>query len=298
MASIKMTRRGTLITLGAASVGLLTTRYFMMDKLMNQATTERMPVLFIGHGSPMNAIDTNPYTKTLNRLGAALPKPKAILTISAHWITNGTWVTEAAKPETIHDFGGFPQALFDVQYPAPGSPEIAKLVQDTILNPKVQGDQSQWGLDHGAWSVLRHMYPLADIPVLQLSIDMRQPAEYHMNLGQQLSKLRDKGVLILGSGNLVHNLRQIRWEADAKPFDWAVEFDEWIKNKIVNGDFNSAIKDFHTTTAGKLSVPTLDHYLPLHYILGASDTKDQLKFEYEEMQNGSISMRSFSLGRT
>jgi len=297
MASIKMNRRTTLLSLGAASVGLITTRFFMMNKLLDGSSTERMPVIFIGHGSPMNAIDTNPYTKTLNKLGAELPKPKAILVVSAHWITSGTWVTEATKPKTIHDFGGFPQALFDVQYPAPGSPEIAKLVQDSISNPKVHGDQSQWGLDHGTWSVLRHMYPLADIPVLQLSIDMRQPADYHMNIGQQLSKLRDKGVLILGSGNLVHNLRQIRWEPDSKPFEWAVEFDEWIKNKLVDGDFNSAVKDFHTTTAGKMSVPTLDHYLPLHYILGASDKKDQLKFEYEEMQNGSISMRSFSLGR-
>ncbi len=174
--------------------------------------TERIPVLFIGHGSPMNAIEINNYTKTLNALGKNLPKPKAILMVSAHWMTEGTYITEMQKPKTIHDFYGFPQKLFDVQYPAPGSPEIAKLVQETVLDPKVHGDKEMWGLDHGTWSVLRHMYPDADVPVMQLSIYMAQPPEYHVKLGQQLSKLRDQGVLILGSGNLVHNLRQIKWE--------------------------------------------------------------------------------------
>lgn len=258
--------------------------------------TERMPVLFIGHGSPMNAIEINNYTKTLNALGKNLPKPKAILMVSAHWMTEGTYITEMQNPKTIHDFYGFPQKLFDVQYPAPGSPEIAKLVQETVLVPKVHGDKEMWGLDHGTWSVLRHMYPDADIPVMQLSIYMAQPPEYHVKLGQQLSKLRDQGVLILGSGNLVHNLRQIKWEPNAQPFDWAVEFDNWLKEKLVDRDFKAVQNDFHKTKAGQLSVPTLDHYLPLHYILGAADSRDELKFEYEEMQNGSISMRSFRLG--
>lgn len=258
--------------------------------------TERMPVLFIGHGSPMNAIEINNYTKTLNALGKNLPKPKAILMVSAHWMTEGTYITEMQNPKTIHDFYGFPQKLFDVQYPAPGSPEIAKLVQETVLDPKVHGDKEMWGLDHGTWSVLRHMYPDADIPVMQLSIYMAQPPEYHVKLGQQLSKLRDQGVLILGSGNLVHNLRQIKWEPNAQPFDWAIEFDQWLKEKLVDRDFKAVQNDFHKTKAGKLSVPTLDHYLPLHYILGAADSRDELKFEYEEMQNGSISMRSFRLG--
>lgn len=268
----------------------------MLNRLKDGPSTERMPVLFIGHGSPMNAIDSNDYTRTLTALGKNLPVPKAILVISAHWMTEGTWVTEMPKPKTIHDFYGFPQELFDVQYPAPGSPETAKLIQNITSNPKVHGDKEQWGLDHGTWSVLRHLYPKANIPVMQLSIDMSQPPEYHVQLGQQISKLRDQGVLILGSGNLVHNLRQIRWEANAQPFEWAVEFDEWLKEKLLDRDFKSVLNDFHATTAGKLSVPSMDHYYPLHYILGAADKNDPLKFEFEELQNGSISMRSFRLG--
>ncbi len=266
----------------------------MLNQLMDGPKSGRMPLLFIGHGSPMNALATNPYTQALSALGANLPRPRAILVISAHWMSEGSWVTAMANPKTIHDFYGFPQALFDVQYPAPGSPEIAKLVGEA--DPKIHGDQEMWGLDHGTWSVLRHMYPQADIPVLQLSLDMRQPPEYHIQLGKQLSKLRDQGVLILGSGNLVHNLRTIRWEPQAPVYEWATEFDEWLKNKLAARDFTAVLNDFHKSQAGKLSVPTLEHYYPLHYILGAADKKDELRFEYEEMQNGSISMRSFSLG--
>lgn len=243
----------------------------------------------------MNAIDTNDYTRWLAAFGPTLPKPKAILVISAHWMTRGTWVTKMKNPKTIHDFGGFPQALFDMQYPAPGSPEIAKLVQTTITDPKIFGDADQWGLDHGTWSVLCHLYPKADIPVLQLSMDMTKPLEYHVELGKQLSVLRHQGVLILGSGNLVHNLRQISWDPKAKPFDWAVEFDEWLKEKITSRDLKAITKDFSASKAGQMSVPTLDHYIPALYILGAADASDDLKFEYEEMQNGSISMRSFKL---
>jgi len=283
-------RRTALVAAGTVAAGLA------LYKLSRFTMTERMPVLFIGHGSPMNAIEINNYTKTLNALGKNLPKPKAILMVSAHWMTEGTYITEMQNPKTIHDFYGFPQKLFDVQYPAPGSPEIAKLVQETVLVPKVHGDKEMWGLDHGTWSVLRHMYPDADIPVMQLSIYMAQPPEYHVKLGQQLSKLRDQGVLILGSGNLVHNLRQIKWEPNAQPFDWAVEFDQWLKEKLMDRDFKAVQNDFHKTKAGQLSVPTLDHYFPLHYILGAAESSDELKFEYEEMQNGSISMRSFRLG--
>lgn len=256
----------------------------------------RMPVLFIGHGSPMNAIDDNGYTRAVRKLGANLPRPKAILVISAHWMTEGTWITAMEKPKTIHDFYGFPQALFDVQYPAPGSPEIAKLIRESVPDPKIHADTEMWGLDHGAWSVLRHLYPQADVPVMQLSLHMEQPAEYHFQLGRQLARLRDEGVLLLGSGNLVHNLRRIRWEAHVQPFDWAVEFDEWIKEKITQRDFAALMRDFRSTEAGRLSVPTLEHYLPLLYVLGAADEKDELRFEYEELQNGSISMRSFSFG--
>lgn len=273
----------------------------MLDKLFDgksfdTAPSPRMPVLFIGHGSPMNAIDKNSYTRTLNELGQRLQRPKSILVISAHWMSEGSWVTAVEKPKTIHDFYGFPQELFDVQYPAPGSPELANLMIDTIQDPNVYGDKEMWGLDHGTWSVLRHLYPEADIPVVQLSIYMEQPPEYHVKLGQQLSFLREKGVLILGSGNLVHNLRCIRWGSEAKPYDWAIEYDEWLKKKLEERDFHSLLHNFHQTEAGRLSIPSMDHYYPLHYVLGASDKKDELRFEYEEMQNGSISMRSFSLG--
>lgn len=267
----------------------------MGKNFLENSERQRMPVLFIGHGSPMNAIQTNDYTSSLARIGKEIPKPHAILVISAHWMTEGTWVTKMEKPKTIHDFFGFPKELFDVRYPAPGSPETAKQIQE-FTDHKVQGDSSSWGLDHGTWSVLRHIYPEAKVPVLQLSLDLALPADYHFKLGQQLSKLRDRGVLIIGSGNLVHNLWQIRWEPDAKPYDWALEFDDWLKQKIRDRDFAALLHEFQNTAAAKLSVPTLDHYVPLHYILGAVDDLDELKVEYEEIQNGSISMRSFRYG--
>lgn len=259
-------------------------------------TKPQMPVLFIGHGSPMNAIASNPYTKALNALASRLPKPRAILVVSAHWMTKGTWITEMEAPRTIHDFFGFPKALFDVQYPAPGSPEIAKSIRESIAQPKIQSDTQDWGLDHGTWSVLKHLYPNADIPVLQLSLDMTKPPEFHFNLGRELSSLRHEGILILGSGNLVHNLQSIRWESHAKPYDWAIEFDAWIKERLNVGDYSSILYDFHKSEAGKLSVPTLDHYYPIHYILGAAQSSEPLQFEYEELQNGSISMMSFRVG--
>ena len=255
-----------------------------------------MPVLFIGHGSPMNALANNRYTQTLSQLGKKIPTPKAILVLSAHWLSQGTWVTQMAKPRTIHDFGGFPQALFDVEYPAPGSPETAALIQSVIIDPKIQLDSSEWGLDHGTWSVLRHLYPAAEIPVLQMSLSYRESPEYHFKLGEDLARLREMGVLILGSGNIVHNLRKIQWDENAKPYDWAIEFDEWIKTKIEERNFKEILLGPTASAAGRLSVPTVDHYLPLLSVLGAASAPDELRFEYEEMQNGSISMRSFSFG--
>lgn len=253
-----------------------------------------LPALFLGHGSPMNAIDDNPFTQRLNTLGKELEKPEAILVISAHWMTEGTWLTHMECPKTIHDFYGFPKPLFDVQYPAPGRPDIAEAIQKEITTPKIHLDNEAWGLDHGTWSVLRHMYPDADIPVMQLSIYMSRPPEYHVKLGEELAKLREKGVLIVGSGNIVHNLRRISWEANAAPYDWALEFDEWIKEKLVKRDFKAIQDDFLKSEAGKLSNPSLDHYYPMLYILGAANKDDELKFEYEEIQNASISMRCFS----
>lgn len=257
---------------------------------------DRMPVLFIGHGSPMNALADNAYTQWLGSLGKELPRPKAILCISAHWLTVGTFITSAKNPKTIHDFGGFPQPLFAIQYPAPGSLDTVKAVQELIQDPLIVSDD-EWGFDHGSWSVLRHMYPNADIPLVQLSIDSNQPPEYHYKLGKQLARLRDQGILILGSGNIVHNLGQIRWQSDAPACDWAVEFDSWIKAKLEKRDFSAILSESLGTAAGRLSIPTPDHFYPLLYVLGASDTKDNLIFEYEEIQNASISMLSISFGR-
>lgn len=241
----------------------------------------------------MNAIEKNPYTQMLENLARKIQRPKAILVISAHWMSEGTWVLGMDRPKTIHDFHGFPQELFDVQYPAPGSPGTARLITDTVTDPRIGNDLGTWGLDHGAWSVLRHMYPEADVPVLQMSLYMARPPEYHFNLGQQLSKLRDLGILIAGSGNLVHNLHRMDWGARAKPHDWAVEFDAWLKTRLEARDFSALIKDFHNTEAGKLSIPTMDHFLPLHYILGAADSEDELRFEFEEIHHAAISMRTF-----
>jgi 4,5-DOPA dioxygenase extradiol len=264
--------------------------------LLDGKTTSRMPVLFLGHGSPMNAIADNNFTRTLHTLGKRVPRPTAILCVSAHWMSEGTWVTGMTNPKTIHDFYGFPQPLFDVQYNAPGNPETAKMIQSVITDPKINIDHEMWGLDHGTWSVLRHMYPEADIPVLQMSIYMEQPPEYHVKVGEELRKLREKGVLVIASGNIVHNLRRIIWEPDAKPYDWAIEFDEYVKQKLLKRDFKSLTHEALKSEAGKLSVPTPDHWYPLLYAIGASDKNDEMKFEYEEMQNGSISMRCVSFG--
>ncbi len=268
-----------------------------LDGLTSSKKTAKFPVVFLGHGSPMNAIADNNFTKTLNLLGKDLPKPNAILCISAHWMTEGSWLTSMEAPKTIHDFYGFPQALFDVQYPAKGDPELAKLITKEITSPSLHLDSEAWGLDHGTWSVLKHMYPEANIPVIQLSLNMARTPEYHYNLGKELARLREQGVLIVGSGNIVHNLRTIKWDEKAPAYPWAIEFDEWAKKKIETREYKSLYDDALKSEAGRLSVPTLDHYLPMLYILGASDSKDELKFEYEEMQNASISMRCFSFGR-
>ena len=252
----------------------------------------KMPTLFLGHGSPMNALADNDFTKSLQAISNKVGSPKAILIISAHWETNGTWVTSMENPKTIHDFYGFPKPLFDIQYPAKGDVELAKNVHSHIVNPKIHLDE-KWGLDHGTWSVLKHMYPKANIPLVQLSIDRNQPFNYHFELGTQLRFLRKQGVLIVGSGNITHNLRRISWEENAPITGWAKEFDEWVKRKSVERDFKSLVNDPLKSEAGKLSIPTPEHYLPLLYILGASDVKDELTFDIEEFQNASLSMRSF-----
>jgi len=256
------------------------------------------PVLFIGHGSPMNGIEDNEFSRTWTKFGNEIPKPKAVLVISAHWLTNGTHITAMQNPKTIHDFGGFPQALFDVQYPAPGSPEIAAEAAKLITTTNVALDHD-WGLDHGTWTVVRHMYPIADIPVLQLSIDYSKPAQYHFDLAQQLKALRKKGVLIIGSGNMVHNLRMVAWDKLREPeygFDWAIEMNTVFKEKIGNRDFKSLINYEQLGAAAKLAIPTPDHYYPLIYSLALQDNKDDISFFNDKLVGGSLNMTSVKLG--
>ncbi|UYW02581.1 4,5-DOPA dioxygenase extradiol [Flavobacterium agricola] len=253
-----------------------------------------MPVLFIGHGSPMNGIENNSYSQTWAELGNTIPTPKAVVVISAHWLTKGTHITAMNNPKTIHDFGGFPQALFDVQYPAPGSLEIANETKKLITSTNV-GLDHDWGLDHGTWTVVRHMYPKADIPVLQLSIDYYKPAEYHYNLALQLAELRKKGVLVIGSGNMVHNLREISWKNMNEEFgyDWAKEMNTIFKEKIADGDHKALIEYEKLNKAALLAIPTPDHYYPMIYTLGLRSAKDQVTFFNDSCVGGSLTMTSF-----
>jgi 4,5-DOPA dioxygenase extradiol len=211
-------------------------------------------------------------------------------------MTEGTWVTGMEKPKTIHDFYGFPEALFAVQYPAPGSPETAALVQSTVRQPPVQIDGELWGLDHGAWSVLKHMYPAADVPVVQVSIYMSQPSEYHFQLGERLRPLREQGILIVGSGNVVHNLRKIDFSDDAKPHNWAIEFDAWVKDRLEARDFTAIVNDAEQKAIGRLSIPTPDHWYPFITSLGAAEPDEPLTFVHEGIDNASISMRCVQFG--
>ena len=259
---------------------------------------EKMPVLFIGHGSPMNAIEDNEFSQRWHQMGKEISTPKAVVVISAHWLTKGTLVTAMPNPKTIHDFGGFPQALFDVQYPAPGSPELATEIQKLITNPAVELDHD-WGLDHGTWSVVKHMYPDADIPVLQLSIDYYKPAAYHYELAKQLLSLRKKGVLIIGSGNMVHNLRMVAWDKLNEPeygFDWALEMNDIFKNKISNGFHKELIQYEKLNKSATLAIPSPDHYYPLLYILALQTDNDKVEFFNDKAVGGSLTMTSVKIG--
>lgn len=255
-------------------------------------SSERAPALFIGHGSPMNAIERNEYNQSWAVLGKKLPRPKAILTISAHWLTRGTRVTSMEQPKTIHDFGGFPQVLFDQQYPAPGAPDFAALTQELVTTTNVQSD-FEWGLDHGTWSFLLPMYPKADIPVYQLSLDYYKPMSYHYTLARELRELRKKGVMIIGSGNIVHNLGMITFSG--KPYNWAVEFDEKIKSFLDVANHEGIIHYDRLGAVAKLAVPTHDHYLPLLYAIAQQEKNESLTFFNEKTELGSVSMRSFIL---
>lgn len=277
------------------SLGLLAPYAMTLNDLEKMTSgftgTNKMPILFVGHGNPMNAISENSFTQGWANVAKNIPKPAAILCVSAHWLTRGTHVTAMEQPKTIHDFGGFPKELFAVQYPAPGSPETAKLVQESITTTHVGADH-EWGLDHGTWSVLVKMYPEADIPVLQLSIDYPQTGKYHYELGKQLANLRRKGILIVASGNIVHNLRMAKFEENPTPYDWAIEFDDLSKKLIANGEHDKLMNYQTLGEAAKLSIPTPDHYYPLMYILGLQEKGEEVQFFNEELAFGSGSMRS------
>lgn len=262
------------------------------------SNSERMPVLFIGHGSPMNAIEENQFVTGFREIAKTLPKPNAILCISAHWFTNGTMVTAMETPRTIHDFGGFPKELFEVQYPAKGNPELAKETKE-LLSPTFVNLDQKWGLDHGSWSVIKHLYPNADIPVVQLSIDYTRPAQVHFELAQKLNTLRQKGILIIGSGNIVHNLSLIdfkNFDTDNYGYDWAIEAREAINNYLLNGNYQPLINYEKQSKAFQLAIPTPDHYLPLIYALGLHQKGENISLFNDKLVAGSLSMTSLKIG--
>ncbi len=260
--------------------------------------TKKMPVLFLGHGSPMNAIEENEFVQNFRNIGKEITKPNAILCVSAHWETRGTFVTAMQNPPTIHDFGGFPQELFDVQYPAQGSPELAIETKSLIKKTEI-GLDDKWGLDHGTWSVIKHMYPNADIPVIQLSLDYYQTPQYHYELAKELQSLREKGVLIIGSGNMVHNLRMVEWRKlnETYGFDWALEANDKMKQFIINDDHKSLINYSQHGKPFQLSIPTPEHYLPLLYALALKDKNDQVSIFNDKPVAGSLTMTSVKIDK-
>ncbi len=260
-------------------------------------STAQMPVLFLGHGSPMNAIEENEFVTGFRNIGKTIPKPNAILCISAHWETRGTFVTAMKKPPTIHDFGGFPQALFDVQYPALGSPKLASETK-SIIKKTIVGLDDKWGLDHGAWSVIKHLYPNADVPVIQLSLDYYQTAQYHYELAKELSSLRKKGVLIIGSGNMVHNLKMAAWDklnVDGFGYDWAIEANEKMKKFILSNDHQQLINFKSQGKAFDLAIPTPEHYLPLLYALALKEENEKVSLFNDKALGGSLTMTSVKI---
>ena len=251
----------------------------------------KMPVLFIGHGSPMNAIEDNEYSRTWRSIAEKIPKPEAILSISAHWFTKGTKVMNEEEPKTIYDMYGFPKELYEVIYNSPGSPSIANLSKE-LISKETEYDNS-WGIDHGTWSVLVHMYPNRDIPVFQISIDANAPPETHYKIGKELRSLREKGVLIFGTGNVVHNLRLVDWHKGSKGFDWAYEFDDYIYENIETKNHNNIIKYNELGEIAKLAVPSPDHFYPLLYTIGALDEEDKVSVFNKSCELGSLTMTSY-----
>ncbi|MFY0689257.1 MAG: 4,5-DOPA dioxygenase extradiol [Cyclobacteriaceae bacterium] len=281
---LKVLASTTMVGTGLKSLGKLAQTWEEGDK---------MPALFVGHGNPMNAISENSVTRGWREMGKGL-NPRAILVVSAHWQTRGTLVTMVDNPRTIHDFGGFPQALFDVEYPAPGAPDVALELIQGVTNATVEEDH-EWGLDHGTWSVLIKMFPNADVPVLQLSLDYRQGPKYHYALAQQLDFLRKRGVMIVGSGNIIHNLQMAKWQSN-EPYDWAVDFDQKVKDLIDNQTHELLINYEQLGTPARLSIPTNEHYLPMLYTLGLQGDDEKITYFNDHIDMGSMSMRSFVVG--
>jgi 4,5-DOPA dioxygenase extradiol len=270
-----------------------------MNKENQIGYTEKMPVLFLGHGSPMNAIEENEFVTGFRNIVKEIPKPAAILCISAHWETRGTLVTAMEKPTTIHDFAGFPKELFAVEYPAPGSPELAKEIKATIKKPEVGLDE-KWGLDHGCWSVVKHLYPNADVPVVQMSLDYYETPQYHYDLAKELSWLRNKGILIIGSGNMVHNLRMVAWDRlgpTEYAYDWAIEANEKMKKFILDGDHQSLINYQSQGKAYNLAIPSPEHYLPLLYALALKEENEKVNIFNDKTVAGSLSMTSLKINQ-
>lgn len=282
---------------GIGLTGTLAMKLSDLKKITDELpASKKLPAIFVGHGSPMNAISDNDFTKKLGEIGKSLEKPSAILVISAHWLSRGTSVAITEKPETIYDFGGFPEELSKVVYPAKGSPEKAKLLQETVKKVKVTADATM-GLDHGAWTILKHMWPDASVPVFQMSIDYYQTPQWHYELAQELKALREKGVMIISSGNIVHNLGRVNFtDINAAPDDWASEFDEAVKAKINARDHTALINYLDLGKSARIAVPTNDHYLPLLYTLGLQDKNEAQSYLYEGFQNGNISMRCVKIG--
>lgn len=293
-----MNRKTFLKALAVVPLTAAAMKLNMLNKLTEPlAKTAKMPVLFLGHGSPMNAIEENEFVTGFRNIAQNIPRPNAILCVSAHWETKGTYVTAMQHPRTIHDFGGFPDELFAVQYPAPGSPALASETKSLITKTEV-GLDDKWGLDHGAWSVIKHLYPNADIPVIQMSIDYSKPPHFHYELAQQIKSLREKGVLIIGSGNMVHNLRRVEWRRLNETFgyDWALEAGEKMKSYILDGDHNPLINYRAQGTAFNLAIPTPEHYLPLLYSLALKEDSEAVELFNDKAVAGALTMTSVKIG--
>lgn len=294
-----MDRKAFLQSLAIIPLGAITMKLNELHKITKPfEVTPKMPVLFLGHGSPMNAIEENEFVRGFRDISNGIAKPTAILCISAHWETRGTYVTAMDMPRTIHDFGGFPKELFDVQYPAPGDPKLAATTKQLIQKTQVGLDQS-WGLDHGAWSVIKHLYPAADVPVIQMSLDYNQTPQYHYDLAKELSSLRSKGVLIVGSGNMVHNLGMVAWDKlneTGYGYDWAIEASAKMKESILNGDHDTLIHFRNQGIPFDLSIPTPEHFLPLLYALALKEENEDVCLFNDVAVAGSLTMTSVKIG--